>query len=122
MADTSIKVDLAESPYENREGAQPLAPGHPRWPAWVRPGDDFILETYDWTGGFIKNNELRGRRARDIDLSIVHFLGAGRWAWMAPGPCDLLVGGPARRGRQGGEEPAGLQRFLLLEARAAVAS
>jgi hypothetical protein len=40
---------------------------------WVKPGDDFVLETYDWTGGFIKNNDSADD-VRDIDLSIVHFL------------------------------------------------
>ena len=30
------------------------------------------METYDWTGGFIKNNELADD-VRDIDLSIVQF-------------------------------------------------
>ena len=29
---------------------------HPDIPmaCWVNPGDDFILETFDWTGGFIR--------------------------------------------------------------------
>jgi hypothetical protein len=40
---------------------------------WVKPGDDFVLETYDWTGGFIKNNDSADD-VRDIDLSTVHFL------------------------------------------------
>ena len=69
MPETLIKVDLTKSPYENDMI-------HNRWHpdvpivAWVNPGDDFIIETYDWTGGFIKNNESADD-VRDIDLSIV---------------------------------------------------
>src|ERR1700742_1074398 len=56
MPKTIVKIDLSESPYKNDMI-------HNRWHPdvpiieWVKPGDDFILETYDWTGGFIKNNE-----------------------------------------------------------------
>jgi len=41
---------------------------HPDVPmvAWVRPGDDFIIETYDWTGGFIKKHDSADD-VRDID-------------------------------------------------------
>jgi len=55
MPETLIKVDLSKSAYDNDMI-------HNRWHpdipivAWVGPGDDFIIETYDWTGGFIKNN------------------------------------------------------------------
>src|SRR5438552_2867249 len=56
MAETLIKVDLKQSPYENDMV-------HNRWHpdipivAWVKPGDDFKIETYDWTGGYIQNND-----------------------------------------------------------------
>ena len=69
MPETLIKVDLTKSAYENDMI-------HNRWHpdvpivAWVNPGDDFIIETYDWTGGFIKNNDSADD-VRDIDLSIV---------------------------------------------------
>jgi hypothetical protein len=72
MPKTIVKIDLKESPYKNE-----LI--HNRWHPdipiieWVRPGEDFVMETYDWTGGFIKNNESADD-VRDIDLSIVHFL------------------------------------------------
>ena len=56
---------------------------------WVKPGDDFILETYDWTGGFIKNNDSADD-VRDIDLSIVHFL-SGPVGVKGAEPGDLLV-------------------------------
>jgi len=64
---------------------------HPDIPtgATVKPGQDFIIECYDWTGGFIKNDESAAD-ARDIELSIVHFLsGPGGVASAEPG--DLLV-------------------------------
>ena len=57
--------------------------------ATVSPGDDFILETYDWTGGFIKNDD-DASDVRDIDLSIVHFL-SGPIGVKGAEPGDLLV-------------------------------
>ena len=59
-----------------------------RWPAGSL-GDDFILETYDWTGGFIQNNDSADD-VRDIDLSIVHFL-SGPVGVEGAEPGDLLV-------------------------------
>ena len=49
----------------------------------------FRGETYDWTGGFIKNDELADD-VRDIDLSIVHFL-SGPIGVQGAEPGDLLV-------------------------------
>jgi formamidase len=69
---TLIEIDLTESPYKNDMI-------HNRWHpdipivAWVKPGEDFVIQTYDWTGGFIQNNESADD-VRDIDLTIVHFL------------------------------------------------
>ncbi len=37
------------------------------------PGDDFIIDTYDWVGSFIKNDD-DASGVRDIDLSIIHLL------------------------------------------------
>ena len=88
MPETLIKVDLTKSAYENDMI-------HNRWHpdipivAWVNPGDDFIIETYDWTGGFIKNNDSADD-VRDIDLSIVHFL-SGPIGVKGAEPGDLLV-------------------------------
>jgi formamidase len=88
MPETLIKVDLSKSAYENDMI-------HNRWHpdvpivAWVGPGDDFIIETYDWTGGFIKNNDSADD-VRDIDLSIVHFL-SGPIGVKGAEPGDLLV-------------------------------
>ncbi|MGY4283604.1 hypothetical protein ACVWXO_002824 [Bradyrhizobium sp. LM2.7] len=109
MPETLIKVDLTKSAYDNDMV-------HNRWHpdipivAWVNPGDDFIIETYDWTGGFIKNNDSADD-VRDIDLSIVHFL-SGPIGVKGAEPGDLLVVdlldvGPLK------EEPVGLQRLLF---------
>jgi formamidase len=88
MAETLIKVDLNQSPYENDMV-------HNRWHpdipivTWVKPGDDFKIETYDWTGGYIKNNDSADD-VRDIDLTTVHFL-SGPIGIEGCEPGDLLV-------------------------------
>jgi len=88
MTKTLVKVDLKQSPYEN-----PMI--HNRWHpdipmiSCVKPGDDFLMETYDWTGGFIQNNNSADD-VRDIDLSIVHFL-SGPIGVEGAEPGDLLV-------------------------------
>lgn len=54
-----------------------------------KPGEDFVLETCDWTGGFIKNDDCADD-VREIDRSIVNFLsGPVRVEGAEPG--DLLV-------------------------------
>jgi formamidase len=88
MADTLIKVDLSKSPYENDMIHNRWHPDIPMV-ATVKPGDEFIIETYDWTGGFIKNNDSADD-VRDIDLSIVHFL-SGPIGVAGAEPGDLLV-------------------------------
>ncbi len=88
MTDTLIKVNLDESPYSNEMIHNRWHPDIPM-ACWVKPGDDFILETYDWTGGFIKNNDS-AEDVRDIDLSIVHFL-SGPVGVNGAEPGDLLV-------------------------------
>ena len=88
MPETLIKVDLSQ-PAPTNEGV------HNRWhpdipmACWVNPGDDFVLETYDWTGGFIKNNDSADD-VRDIDLSTVHYL-SGPVGVKGAEPGDLLV-------------------------------
>ena len=93
MPETLIKVDLAQSPYEN---AQIHNRWHPDIPmaVWVKPGDDFVLETYDWTGGAIKNDD-DASDVRDVDLSTVHFL-SGPVGVEGAEPGDLLVVDRAR--------------------------
>ncbi len=88
MPNTLIKVDLCQSAYDNDMIHNRWHPDVPMV-AWVNPGDDFIVETYDWTGGFIKNNDSADD-VRDIDLSIVHFL-SGPIGVKGAEPGDLLV-------------------------------
>src|ERR1700720_1379727 len=70
MPDTLIKVDLSKSAYDNDKIHNRW---HPEVPIveWVKPGDDFIIETVDWTGGFIKNNDSAD------DLRVVDLLDVG---------------------------------------------
>src|SRR5713226_4173752 len=88
MSKTLIKIDLSQSPYKNPAIHNRWHPDIPMI-AWVKPGDDFIVETYDWTGGFIQNNDSADD-VRDIDLSIVHFL-SGPIGVTGAEPGDLLV-------------------------------
>lgn len=88
MPETLIKVDLNQSPYENDMVHNRWHPDIPMV-ATVKPGDDFIIETYDWTGGYIKNNDSADD-VRDVDLSTVHFL-SGPIAVEGAEPGDLLV-------------------------------
>lgn len=88
MPETLIKVDLNQSAYENEQVHNRWHPNIPM-ACWVDPGDDFVLETYDWTGGFIKNDDSADD-VRDIDLSIVHFL-SGPVGVRGAEPGDLLV-------------------------------
>jgi len=88
MTDTLIKVDLSKSPTENENIHNRWHPDIPM-ACWVNPGDDFILETFDWTGGFIKNNDSADD-VRDIDLSTVHYL-SGPVGVKGAEPGDLLV-------------------------------
>src|SRR4029079_2768851 len=83
-----IKVDLTKSAYENDKIHKRW---HPEIPIVerVKPGDDFIIETADWTVGISKNNDAADD-VRDIDLSIVHFL-SGPIGVEGAEPGDLLV-------------------------------
>eukprot|EP00903_Cladosiphon_okamuranus_P022550 g20745.t1 len=56
---------------------------------WVEPGDDFKIETYDWTGGQIKNND-DAADVRDVELEQVHYL-SGPIGVKGAEPGDLLV-------------------------------
>ena len=72
MAETIIKIDLNKSPYENEMIHNRWHPDIPMVKT-VKPGEDFIIECYDWTGGQIANND-NADDVRDVDLSQVHFL------------------------------------------------
>ncbi len=88
MTDTIIEVDLNESPLTNENI-------HNRWhpdipiEVWVKPGDDFKVETYDWTGGQIANND-DASDVRDVELAQVHYL-SGPIGVEGAEPGDLLV-------------------------------
>ena len=88
MAETLIKVDLTRSAYDNDTVHNRWHPDIPMV-VTVKPGDDFIVQTYDWTGGFVKNNDSADD-IRDLDLSIIHFL-SGPIGVQGAEPGDLLV-------------------------------
>lgn len=88
MAETIIKVDLSKSAYENDKIHNRWHPDIPM-AAMVKPGDDFIIECVDWTGGQIKNNDSADD-VRDVDLTQVHFL-SGPVGIEGAEPGDLLV-------------------------------
>ena len=88
MTETIIKIDLKKSPYENEMIHNRWHPDIPMV-ATVKPGDDFIIECYDWTGGQIANNDSADD-VRDVDLSQVHFL-SGPVGVEGAEPGDLLV-------------------------------
>lgn len=89
MPETLLKVDLGKSPRE-----QPM-PLHNRWhpevPAVVnvKPGAVFRVETLDWTGGQIGNNDS-ANDVRDVELPQVHYL-SGPIAVDGAEPGDILV-------------------------------
>ena len=88
MADTLIKVDLSQSAFENDMIHNRWHPDIPM-AVTVKPGDDFILECGDWTGGQIKNDDSAAD-VRDVNLSHVHFL-SGPVGVEGAEPGDLLV-------------------------------
>jgi formamidase len=88
MPEKLISVDLSKSPLENENIHNRWHPDIPM-ACWVKPGDEFVLETFDWTGGFIQNNDSADD-VRDIDLSTVHYL-SGPVGVKGAEPGDLLV-------------------------------
>jgi len=88
MPETLISVDLSKPATDNEYL-------HNRWhpdipiAVWVEPGADFIVETVDWTGGAIANNDS-AEDIRDVDLSTVHYL-SGPIGVKGAAPGDLLV-------------------------------
>lgn len=87
MTDTLISVDLEKSPYENDLVHNRWHPDIPMV-ARVKPGADFIIESYDWTGGQIANDDSADD-VRDVDLTQVHFL-SGPVGVEGAEPGDLL--------------------------------
>jgi len=88
MPKTILAVDVKKCPWEQ---SPPL---HNRWhpdippTATVNPGEMFRVETIDWTGGQIKNDDSADD-VKNIDLSQVHYLSGPIYVnGCAPG--DLL--------------------------------
>ena len=88
MPETIVKVDLKASPYDNDMIHNRWHPDIPMV-AMVKPGDDFIVECVDWTGGQIKDND-DASDVRDVDLTKVHFL-SGPIGVEGAEPGDLMV-------------------------------
>ncbi|PLA73750.1 formamidase [Hydrogenovibrio sp. SC-1] len=87
MAETIIKIDLNKSAYEHDNIHNRWHPDIPMV-SMVKPGDDFIIECMDWTGGQIENND-DASDVRDVDLTQVHFL-SGPVGIEGAEPGDLL--------------------------------
>ncbi|MEP9374833.1 formamidase [Mesorhizobium sp. KR1-2] len=89
MPKTAFKVDLSKAPE------QAELKTHNRWHSDIpmvetfRPGDEFRVECYDWTGGQIDNNDS-ANDVRDVDLTRVHYL-SGPFGVEGAEPGDLLV-------------------------------
>ncbi|WP_227369968.1 formamidase [Halomonas sp. M20] len=89
MTHTAFKVELNKSPEEQDTKT------HNRWHPDIpmveqfKPGDVFRVETYDWTGGQIDNNDS-ANDIRDVDLTKVHYL-SGPFGVEGAEPGDLLV-------------------------------
>jgi len=89
MPKTAFKVDLSRPPE------QAELKTHNRWHPDIpmvemfRPGDEFRVECFDWTGGQIENNDS-ANDVRDVDLTKVHYL-SGPFGVEGAEPGDLLV-------------------------------
>src|SRR5260370_37550775 len=89
MPRTAFKVDLSRPP----EAAEIKT--HNRWHPDIpmiemfKPGSEFRVECFDWTGGQIENDDS-ANDVRDVDLSKGHYL-SGPLGGEGAGPGDLLV-------------------------------
>lgn len=89
MPKTAFKVDLDRRPEE--QDVKTHNRWHPDIPmvATFKPGDEFRVECYDWTGGQIRNDDSADD-IRDVDLTKVHYL-SGPFGVEGAEPGDLLV-------------------------------
>lgn len=89
MPETLISYDFNKPPEE--QAIKPHNRWHPDIPmaVQVKPGDEFRLECFDWTGGQIENNDCADD-IRDVDLTKVHYL-TGPVGVEGAEPGDLLV-------------------------------
>src|SRR5581483_2978509 len=89
MPKTVVKVDITKSPKEQE---QPIMNRwHPDIPtvASVKPGDEFRIECFDWTGGQIRNDDS-ANDIRDCYLPPCHHL-SGPVEVQGAEPGDLLI-------------------------------
>ena len=89
MAETAFTVDTSKWPEDLN--IKPHNRWHPDIPMveTFKPGDEFRVECYDWTGGQIANDD-NANDIRDVDLSKVHYL-SGPFGVEGAEPGDLMV-------------------------------
>lgn len=89
MQKAAFKVELSRAPEQ--AALKPHNRWHPDIPMveMFKPGDEFRVECFDWTGGQIGNNDS-ANDVRDVDLTRVHYL-SGPFGVEGAEPGDLLV-------------------------------
>ncbi|MDD9818367.1 MAG: acetamidase/formamidase family protein [Gammaproteobacteria bacterium] len=89
MAKTVFRAEMGTWPEDQATKT------HNRWHPDIpivesfKPGDEFRVECYDWTGGQISNDNS-ANDIRDVDLSKVHYL-SGPFGVEGAEPGDLMV-------------------------------
>ncbi len=89
MPRTVFNIDIRKPPEQHDIKT------HNRWHPDIpfvetfKPGDEFRVECFDWTGGQIANDNS-ANDIRDVDLSKVHYL-SGPFAVQGAEPGDLMV-------------------------------
>ncbi|MBN8968354.1 MAG: acetamidase/formamidase family protein [Rhizobiales bacterium] len=89
MAKTVFKIDINGAP--EKQSVKTHNRWHPDIPMveTFKPGSEFRVECYDWTGGQIKNDDS-ANDVRDVDLTKVHYL-SGPFGVEGAEPGDLMV-------------------------------
>ena len=82
---------LASGSLPEQHGIKTHNRWHPDIPfvETFKPGDEFRVECFDWTGGQIANDNS-ANDIRDVDLSKVHYL-SGPFGVQGAEPGDLMV-------------------------------
>jgi formamidase len=90
MPKTVISIDRSKSPIDQPEPVI-VNRWHPDTPmaASVKPGENFRIECFDWTGGQIRNDDSAAD-VRDCNLLPCHHL-SGAVAVQGAAPGDILV-------------------------------
>jgi formamidase len=89
MAKTVFKIDVNKAPES--QAVKTHNRWHPDLPMveTFKPGSEFRVECYDWTGGQIHNDDS-ANDIRDVDLTKVHYL-SGPFGVEGAEPGDLMV-------------------------------